>query len=101
MRRFGQGELSVALLALAVGAAQACTADRKSRDGNPQPISRLVLDQADGGFVIRAAPSVAETAAPPPGPIFLGGSVRFDRRLLLPSVPLPSNPKDLHHGETR
>lgn len=96
MRRYGQTGLRIALLAIAAAAAQACAAPVVS-DPGPIEVSRLVVDQADNGFVIHAsAPVAANAAAPLPGPISLGDSVRLDRRLLL-----PSSTKEIPNGETR
>ena len=97
MRRFRQTGLSVALLALAAAATQACATTHKRPKAAPSRLSRLVVVQADYGFVIRggATPS-PEAAAPPTGPIPLGNSVQFDRGALLHSTS-----KDIANGETR
>lgn len=97
MQGYGQGALSVALLTLAAVGVQACTTDPTIRDLAPQPTFRLAVVQADNGFIIRglALPASAATALQS-NAISLGDSVHFDRRALL-----PTNPKEIPHGETR
>ncbi|WP_447954131.1 hypothetical protein [Sphingopyxis chilensis] len=96
MRRYGQTGLRIALLAIAAAAAQACAAPKVSELG-PIEVSRLLVVQADNGFVIHTSvPLAVNAAASSPGPISLGDSVRLDRRLLL-----PSSTKEIPNGETR
>lgn len=97
MRRFRQGGLSVALLALAVASTQACSAPHRRPVAEQSRLSRLAVVQDDNSFLIRdrAAPASA-AAALPPGQISLGDNVRFDRAMLQ-----NSNVKEIEHAEIR
>jgi len=97
MYRYRRICLSLALLALVVGTAEAHPA-RHPRPVVPQPRHpRLVIAQADGGFFIRCeTPREQQNIPFPRGAIPLGASVHIDRTALL-----PSQQKDISHGETR
>ena len=97
MHRQGRIGLSLSLLALTVGTAEARPIQRLAPVSQPPGRPHLVIVEADGGFVIRCeTPHEQQNVPFPRGAIPLGASVRIDRSALL-----PSNSKDISHGETR
>jgi len=97
MYRHGQASLSLALLALAAGTAQACTTPLERPTAPSGKASRLTVTQADDGYFIRASVSGAPvTSGSPCCVVSLGSSVRFDRDAIL-----PSSTKEIEHAETR
>lgn len=97
MHRHGQACLSLALLALAGGTAQACTPAPTRPTAPSGKASHLTIVQADGGYSIRvSAPGTPVMSGSPCCTVSLGSSVRFDRNVIL-----PSSTKEIYHGETR
>lgn len=97
MHRHGRTGLSLALLALAGGTAQACTPAPTRPTAPSGKTPRLSIVQADDGYIIRASvPAAPVVSASPCCGVSLGSSVRFDRDAIL-----PSSTKEIEHGETR
>lgn len=97
MHRHGQAGLSLALLALAAGTAQACAPALERPTAPSGKASRLTIARTDGGYIIRASvPGTPIVSASPCCGFSLGSSVRFDRDAIL-----PSGTKEIEHGETR
>lgn len=97
MHQHGQAGLSLALLALAGGTAQACAPALERPTAPSRKASHLTIVQADDGYIIRSSvPGTPVTSASPCCGVSLGSSVRFDRDAIL-----PSSTKEIEHGETR
>jgi hypothetical protein len=89
--------MSLALLALGTGTAEARSARQPQAAAQQPGRPHLVIVEGDGGFIIRCeTQSGLQSVRFPSGAIPLGADVRIDRAALQ-----HSNHKDISHGETR
>lgn len=90
--RFG-----IALLTTVAATASAHPARQSLPAPQQQQRPRLVINQAEGGFVIRCEmPPGSQNSGLPRGAVPLGASIRIDRTALQ-----LSKQKDIDHGQTR